>query len=153
MSNIQMAGFKELSDKLKELPEKVRKTALRKATKEASAVVLKEAFSRIPKGDPKKPHKTYKGNIVFGGYASRNIRAVVKLARNKKTGYARIGVAPEAFYALSFVELGNGQKEQPWLVPALQSQTDSVIQTYRRVLGRAIELAAKRQKRAQRIKV
>lgn len=151
MSNIQMAGFKELSDKLKELPEKVRKTALRKATKEAAAVVLQEAFSRIPKGT--RPHKTYKGNQVFGGFASRNIRAKVKLAKNKKTGYARIGVAPEAFYALSFVELGNGQKEQPWLVPALQSQTDSVIETYRRVLGRAIELAAKRQKRSQRVKV
>lgn len=142
-SGIRIEGFKALSDKLKLMPDKVRRKALRQATRAAANVVLKEAVARVPRSDRSTPRKDYKGNLIYAGHASRSIKAVVKVARNKRTAYARIGVKPSAFYALQFVELGNNQPAQEWLVPSFQSKVDEVLRIFYDKLKAAVEEAAK----------
>ena len=143
VSSTRIEGFKELSDKLKLMPDKVRRKALRQATRKAANVVLKEAVARVPTSDRSTPRKDYKGNLIYAGHAKRSIKAVVKLARNKRTAYARIGVKPSAYYALQFVELGNGQKAQELMVPSFRAKVDEVLRIFYDNLKAAVEGAAK----------
>lgn len=146
---IRLEGVRELSKALAELPVKVQKAALRKATKEASDLVVAAARSAIPIGVD--AHKTYKGRLVAPGFASRNVKAVVRVSRDLTRSFARIGVSREAFYAVNFVELGTSrQAAQPWLRPALQSVEGQAIGIFAMRFKKAIEAAARRQAKARR---
>lgn len=146
---IRLEGVRELSKALAELPVKVQKAALRKATKEASDLVVAAARSAIPIGVD--AHKTYKDRLVAPGFASRNIKAVVRVSRDLTRAFARIGVSKEAFYAVNFVELGTSrQAAQPWLRPALQSVEGQAIGIFEARFRAAIKAAARRQAKARR---
>lgn len=96
---------------------------LLEAGNKAGDVVVEKAKSLIPKGT--RAHKTYKGRLVAGGFASRNIRRAASLSKDKQKVDVAIGVRAEAFYAVMFVELGTSKMEkQPWLRPAFQSTLD-----------------------------
>lgn len=146
---IRLEGVRELSKALAELPPKTQKAALRKATKEAAELVTTAARSNIPQGVD--AHYTYKGRLVQKGFASRNIKAVVKVSKDLTTAWARIGVSREAFYAVNFVELGTSrQAAQPWLRPALQSVEGQAIGIFATRFKKAIEAEARRQAKARR---
>lgn len=146
---IRLEGIRELSKALEELPGKVQKAALRRATKEASALVVSAAQSAIPVGVDM--HRTYKGRLVAPGFASRNIKAVVRVTKDLSRAFARIGVSREAFYAVNFVELGTSrQPAQPWLRPALQSVESQAISIFESRFRAAIKAAAKRQAKLRR---
>ena len=148
---IKIEGIKELSKKLAEMPQKVQKSALRRAAKEASDLVVKAAESNIPKGID--PHVTYKNRLVYPGFASRNIKAILKVSSDLSRVWARIGVSKEAFYAVNFVELGTSkQAAQPWLRPALQSVEAKAIEIFAKKFKNAIRAATRRSKKRSKDK-
>ncbi len=138
----ELEGFNELSKKLSALGEKVGSKYLRQSLMAAALPVVKAAKADVPKGN--KEHKTYKGRLVGGGFAARNIAKRSSLSRDKRTAYVRIGVKREAYYAISFLELGTKyQPKRPWLTKALEQQQRAVIRRLGDRLRKKIEQVAK----------
>ena len=96
MSEAELAGVKELTSKLNELGAKLGAKALRKAALLSMTPVVRAARLRAPVGT--EAHRTYKGNLVAPGFAKRSVRKDAKIVDGKAV--ARVGVKPEAFYAL-----------------------------------------------------
>jgi len=108
------------------------KSTLRAMVRDPGKRVMKQAQANIAKISPGKAlsHKTYKGRAVAAGFASRSIRMRVKIFPQRGISVAVIGVLSEAFYALSFFELGvpsRGIQREPWLSPALAQQQTSIV--------------------------
>lgn len=143
MATKQLRGFDELNKKLDRLAAGADSKIIRRAAASAMLPVVKEAESRVPKGD--KPHKTYRGRVVAPGFASRNIKRKSKI--DKRTGVVRVrvGVANEAFYATQFVERGTQHmRAQPWLEPAFESRQDEVLDRFKGRLRKIIEKEARK---------
>ena len=132
MADIKIDGMKELSKALTALGRKAGGNALRRAVNAGATVIKREAKSRIPKG--RKPHRTYKGRLVGGGFSSRSIKSASRLSKDKSFVSARIGVRREAFYATHFVEVGTKRmRARPWLEPAIRSKRHEAV---RRIRGK-----------------
>ena len=116
MADEVLKGASDLIRRLKELQGLDSASALRKALRAGITPALKYAKQAIPVG--KKPHRSYKGNLLQPGYASKHLRIVV--TKVSETRYAALlGVSKEAFYAVRFVELGTSKMAaEPWLRPA-----------------------------------
>lgn len=144
-----LEGARELDAQLKELAQAARGRALRKAVGEAMQPAKQTALARIPKGVAM--HRTYKGRLVAPGFASRNVAIATSLDRTKEKATARLGVVPEAFYALQFVERGTFKdKPQPWLVPSFEAARGAVETDLTDSLRALILKAARRKGRASR---
>lgn len=118
-----LAGVAELMRKLGDLGALDDGKVIRNATRAAGRVVADRARALIPKGTIE--HRTYKGRLVAPGFASRSIRYIASLSKDKQKATVVVGVRSEAFYAVQFVELGTSKMErQPWLRPAFQSTTE-----------------------------
>lgn len=140
----ELQGVRELSRKLDALARNVRGSALRKAAHAAVKPIVADARERIPVNKVNELHKTYKGRLVSPGFAKRSIKAVVKLSRDARAVFARIGVKREAFYAVNFVELGTSKMpRQPWLRPAFEAQQSNALRRFADVL-RAVVLKVAR---------
>jgi len=138
-----LAGVSELMKQLGELGALDDGKAIRGATRAAGRIVAERARALIPKGTI--PHRTYKGRLVAPGYASRNIRYIASLSKDKQKATVVVGVRSEAFYAVQFVELGTSKMErQPWLRPAFQSTIEQQQTAMADHLRAWIEKVAKR---------
>lgn len=138
----QLEGVAELMKKLDALGKLEDGKALRAAGRAAGRVVADRARALIPKGDV--AHRTYKGRLVAPGFASRSIRYIASLSKDKQKVTVIVGVRAEAFYAVQFVELGTSKMErQPWLRPAFQSTIDQQEAALADHLRKTIEKIAK----------
>lgn len=100
--NINPADIAKLSRKLDAVGDKLGRKEVGQAMRDATKFFVAEMKSEIPVG--KKWHKTYKGLIVPPGFAKRSIR---RFTRRTDEGVALdFGVAPQAFYAINFIDLG-----------------------------------------------
>jgi hypothetical protein len=89
-------------------------------------------------------HKTYKGRIVTPGFAARSIRIKSVRTRDRGVGIALLGVKPEAYYALQFVELGTSkQPARPWLTTAFDHTRSEQLDSLKASLRRSLKRAAK----------
>ncbi len=141
----QLEGVAELTRKLNELGAKTAGKELRGAVRAAAKIAYDKAKAAIPVGD--EPHKTYKGRLVAPGFAQRSLRLLARINRRKGSAEALIGVRREAFYALSFVELGTSRMgARPWLRPAFESSQDSMLRSLASELKKRIERIARRGK-------
>lgn len=142
-----LEGARELDAKLQELGKSVRGRALRKAVTEAMKPARQAALARVPQGSAM--HRTYKGRLVAPGFTSRNVLIASSLDRTKERATARLGVAPEAFYALQFIERGTFKdKPQPWLAPSFESSRGAVETDLTDTLRAQILKAARRKGRS-----
>ena len=90
-------------------------------------VVKNRAKASAPSGT--ESHKTYKGRVVAPGFLKASVRMRSGISKDKQSAYALIGVAPEAFYGLQFIELGTSMyPARPWLTPSLEASKDPAIQ-------------------------
>lgn len=139
----QLEGFEELGKKFKLLGSLEKGKVIRAGGNTGATAVLKAARGAVPQGS--RPHKTYKGRWVAPGFAKRSLAKKVSLSRDKSRMVARIGVKPEAFYAVQFFELGTKHiPKQPWLTRAHEQSRPEVINGFRRGARRAMEKIAKR---------
>jgi hypothetical protein len=121
---MSLEGAALLDAKLRELADpKINSAVLRAGVVAGMRKVLTKAKSTVPIGTV--AHKTYKGRLVGPGFASRSLRVKGSVSRDKQKATALLGVAPEAFYAVQFIELGTSKyPATPWLVPAFESMQE-----------------------------
>ena len=111
-------------------------------------VVKNRAKASAPQQNaPQVSHRTYKGRLVAPGFLKSSVRMRSGISKNKQSAYALIGVAPEAFYGLAFIELGTSMyPARPWMTPALEASADPAIQAVGQAWRKRIErIAAARQ--------
>jgi hypothetical protein len=115
-----LEGARELDAKLADLSRALRGRVLKNAVESAIGKARARAEATIPTGTV--AHRTYKGRLVAPGFSKRSIRVAARLDRTREKATAVLGVAPEAFYAVQFVELGTLKVgPRPWLRPAFDS--------------------------------
>lgn len=138
-------GGKELAAKLRALKAGTRGRILKDAVARAMVETLNDATNAAPVGT--KSHKTYKGNIVEPGYARDSLRLKTWVSKDKESAAAMVGVRPEAYYALQFVELGTSKMPpRPWLEPAFQGNKAASIARIAAELKARIERIARRKR-------
>lgn len=136
----ELLGVRELSRKLDSLARNVRGPVLRKAATAATKPVLDAARGLIPVNKVEELHRTYKGRLVAPGFAKRSIAAKVTLSQDGRAVFASMGVKREAFYAVSFVELGTSKMAaQPWLRPAFEKTQSQALRRFAEVLKAQID--------------
>lgn len=163
----QIFGFEELTKKLNSLGAALGGKALRSAARSAMLPAKKAAQAAAPKGggpyiyagkssgkkgynygtlrafDPY-PRKTYRGLVVAPGFSSRSLSIKTWLSRDKSQTNVMLGVKPEAFEALQFVELGTSyQKAQPWLEPSFRASIPLVASRFKVQLKKQLEKASR----------
>ncbi len=135
-----LEGVAKLSKQLAELGQVVQGKGLRETVRTAIKPARDKAKALIPVGVD--AHQTHKGRLVAPGFAKRSIAVAVKLGRTGQSARASLGVRPEAFYAVNFVELGTAKMSaHPWLRPAFEStraqQESAVADGLRKVIEKA----------------
>lgn len=137
LDNSEMLGFDQLNKGLKALQPKKQVRAIRNAVRAAMKPVEQEAKATVPKGDV--PHKTYKGRLVAPGFASRSVRRLSFVSKDKSKFSGVVGVRAEAFYAVQFWEWGSyGIKRKPWLSNAMDRRRKEAGELLRRELKKKI---------------
>lgn len=147
-------GYKELSRQLSRMGRAVGGRAFRSAGLSAMLPALREAQSSAPVGNPpyeysgtsKDPYpvRTYKGRLRTPGFASRNVARKAQLSSDGRSVRVMLGVKPEAFYAISFVEFGTSRTpKRPWLEPAFKRSIPAVDARFKQRLRALIDKAAR----------
>ena len=146
----KIEGFKELTSQLSRMEKAVEGKILRGAAMSATLPAVQAAKAAAPVGTPPYesgdpyPVKTYKGRYRTPGFAKRSIARKSKLRRDKKGVTVMIGVKPEAFYAVQFIELGTSRTpKRPWLEPAFKRSVRAINARFRSQLKKRIDKAAK----------
>ena len=144
-------GTRELTKKLRELASpKEQAATLRAAVREPMKDVMRVARSNISRISPGKRqiHRTYKGRLVTAGFASRNLRMITRMSRDKQMAQSVLGVRKEAFYALQFFELGTAKiPRQPWLMPAFYQSRNQTLAKVGEAMKKRIERIARKRGR------
>lgn len=129
----EIEGMKELSKKLSQLGKQAGGKALRNALNASATVVKREMKANIPTG--RSAHRTYKGRLVAPGFAKRSITHRSRISADKTRAWARIGVKPEAFYAVQFVELGTSKmRPRPWLQRSFRAKKQEMLNRFQEKL-------------------
>ncbi len=143
----ELEGVAELSAKLRTLADPKQQAAtLRASVRTPMKKVERQARVNIARISPGKTevHRTYKGRLVSAGFASRSLRTITKMSRDKQSASALLGVRREAFYALQFFELGTAYiPRQPWLVPAFEGMKEQSLREIGIVMRKRIDRIAK----------
>ncbi len=127
--SFDVEGIAELSKKLSAMGSVTGSKILRSSLMAAATPVVKSARANVPKGS--KAHTTHKGRIVAPGFASRNLAKRSRLSKDKRTATVLIGVKREAYYAISFMELGTKYvQKRPWLTKALEAEKETVVKRF-----------------------
>jgi len=133
-----LEGFQELSKKLSELGQGLGGKTLRQSAMNATTATVKKIKESLPVGEH--PHKTHKGRLVAPGFASRSVARKSKLSTDKKTVYVYIGVKPEAFYAVAFLELGTRYiPANPVFTNTFEGDKDAILNRFSDQLKKKIE--------------
>lgn len=123
-----LIGAKALDLQLRALSDGMAPKLIRASLGEALKPTLGLARASVPEST--EMHRTYKGRLVSPGFARRSTYVATSLRRDGSSASATIGVAPEAFYALAFIEFGvpaYGQPARPWLVPAFNATRGTML--------------------------
>lgn len=138
-----LEGTRELSKQLADLGKATSGRVLKAAVMEAMLPTYRQALATVPIGS--KAHKTYKGRSVEPGFAQQSLRLKTWVGKDKTVATAMVGVAPEAYYALQFIELGTSKyPATPWLTPAFESNKDAAVQKIASEMRTRIERIARR---------
>jgi len=144
MPKEQIVGLRELQIKLRNMPEKVQKKVLRNAATLAVNPLVQEAKRSVPVSSRTYLAKTYRKKLIAPGFGKRSIAKKVKLYQDGKFAKAMVGVKPEAYYLLQFVERGTSyQRKQPWLEPAYRKTRRAVLSRFQEVMRQKILQSAK----------
>ena len=155
MAGETVQGSAELSKALKDLGNMKLsewKTTLRAAVRDPMKAVMVQAKANLASISPGKTpvHRTYLGNWVGAGFAARNVLMKVKLIPSRGAVVAILGVAREAFYAVSFFEIGvpsRGIPRNPWLTSAMESSKDKTIREVGAAMRKRIDAIARKNMR------
>lgn len=100
MPDEDLKGYRELSQKLSAMGQRVGGKVLRSALMRSTTKVVREMRQAAPKGT--KAHRTYKGRLVAPGFGARSIKRLSRITQ--KGAYILLGVKPEAWYLIQFYD-------------------------------------------------
>lgn len=158
----KIEGLKALSSKLSKLGQAAGGKSLRSATNRALTPVVNKARANAPVGT--QAHQTHTGRIVAPGFLKRNVAKKVKISKDKTSVSGMVGVKPEAFYGVNFIELGwtpgkrtkgirallrrgtdnrtsTKVRANPWLEPAFESSQAETVNLFGKFLKEGIDKA------------
>jgi HK97 gp10 family phage protein len=139
----RIEGAAELSQLFKLLGKAVSGRVLKQAVHEGMMETYRRALATVPVGE--RSHRTYKGNLVEPGFAQQNLRLKTWVSKDKTAAAAMVGVNPEAYYVLQFIELGTSRiPAAPWLTPAFESSKDEAVRVVGQQMRDKITRAAQR---------
>lgn len=101
---ITVTGLDTLNAKLKNLEQGVAAKAIRSAAMTSTTQTKKKMQAAAPRGS--RAHKTYKGRLVSPGFLSRSVARKSRVDKRKGAAVVTIGVRPEAFYGVTFLDDG-----------------------------------------------
>lgn len=156
MAGLQEASYKELSTLLKSMTGALRGQALKVAARDAMKPALEQAKEGAPVAEPPYgpyaghnfaydpyPKTTYKGRLVAPGFTKASVRMVTALTDNAMHVRVALGVRQEAFYSVSFLELGTSKfSRRPWLEPSFRYSVAEVERVFIKRLRELLEDAA-----------
>jgi len=99
----KVKGLDQLSKELRLLGPAIGKKLLRGATSGALTPTFKKIKVAAPVGG--KPHRTFKGRLVSGGFLARSLKRSSRFDQRKGRAVAKIKILPEAFYG-AFYDVG-----------------------------------------------
>lgn len=144
---MKLEGFKELNSQLAALGAGVGGKVLRRSVAASLTPIAKDARNRAKTlSVTQRPHRTYLGRLVAPGFLARSIRRSSVLSKDKKRAEAYVGVAPEAFYGLQFVELGytpwTSRKKVParkWMRSAFDAKINESLELLKQKMSENID--------------
>jgi len=155
-------GFKQLSRQLQNMGRAATGRQLSAAARSAINIAKKEAKARAPVGHPPYkyldksgdyfesewdpyPRTTYRGAKVPPGFSKESVATKVKTYQKGQYVVAMLGVRPDAYESVSFVELGTKKiSKRPWLEPAFRRSVPAVDAKFQERLKAIIERASKK---------
>lgn len=154
MFTFKVAGFKELEDALRQLPEEIAGKVLRQALRTAATPMAEDAASRAPRSDDPGPYGHMADSIkvrllkAAGGITDRleegDAREATGVGGEDLEVHLWIGPDRKHFYGF-FGEFGTvHQSERPFMRPAFDRNAEGVISTLQVALWKGIERAAKK---------
>lgn len=142
---MNLTGFKELAEKLKQLGPRVAKNGLRAAVSSGAAVIRNEARSRAPvdTGEMRKDIHIKREKDARGGetVAAKYSVFVLSGKKSRISGKAR-NVDKNSYY-WRFVELGTSKMAaQPFMRPAFESKKEAAVEAIGKKLDERIQKEA-----------
>lgn len=124
---IELQGLKALEKQLNELPTAVSGKLLKSAVRSAMLPAEKAMKMAAPIGT--EAHRTFKGNLVAPGFLRRNIKRKVILSKRTGKVIGLLGVRPEAYYGVQYVEKGTKKMPaKPWFKNTFIAQESAMLQ-------------------------
>lgn len=152
-SSQTVEGVDNLSSIFEVLGNKAIGRVIRSAANTAMTPVLKQARANANfqghEGD-EEGHFVHSGKFVKKGFTKRSVIKKVSQSRDKNRVFVAVGVASDAYYAVSFIERGYKAKDgstvpaQPWLVPAFEANKANIINIVNKKVSAGIEKETKR---------
>lgn len=140
MIHFEIKGAKELEDALRKLPQEIMGKVLREALEDAGFPMLMQAQQRAPRSTNPGKHGHMADSIKFRARTETDLfDTTVELA---------LGPDRNHFYG-SFGEFGTKHETpRPFMRPAFDTEAEPTIARFGRLLGNAIDRAAKKLARA-----
>lgn len=151
---LDVSGIEDLSEILQGLGDAAFGGSLKSAAIFAMTVVHKKAkanalnFENSANSD--QPHQLDTGRIVVPPFTSTMVKKKSRLSKDKNAAWSDVGVHPDAYYAVQFVERGytrvNGKNipAQPWLVPAFDQAREEIVKRFGLKMSKGIDKAIKK---------
>jgi HK97 gp10 family phage protein len=147
---IKITGLDEIEKRLQQLPEKLRRKAIRQALKDGTEIVRAEAAMKAPR---RRPGRGWMGFVERddGPHLRDNITSKVSVTNKGATG--RVGVDYKKVKHGHLVEFGTkphrigklhhpGARKQPFMRPAFDGKGDEAVNTIITQLAQAVEREA-----------
>lgn len=144
MADMELQGFKELADALKELPQRIARNSLRAATSAGAALIRNDARARAPvdTGEMKKDIQIKRDRHTEGDHVARYSVFVRGGKKSRLSGKAR-NVDKDSFY-WKFVEFGTSKMPaKPFMRPAYEANKESAVDAIGKRLDEQIQKHAR----------
>ena len=143
---VQLEGFKEMAERLKQLGPKVARNTLRRAVSAAAAQVRNQARENAPvdSGTLKRAIAIKREKDKQGGPFAATYSVFVRQAKNGSAGQKNVTAYGkfDAYYA-RWIEFGTSKMPaQPFLAPAFDSVKEEALKTIGEKIDEGIQKAA-----------
>jgi HK97 gp10 family phage protein len=142
MIEFKVSGFKELERNLRKLPQEIAGKVLRESLRKAAQPVVEQAKTAAPRSTDPGSQGHLADSIALRSFKTEGLDDLeVNLW---------LGPSPKHFYGM-FHEFGTRKMPaRPFLRPAWDAQGNEVLDAFGRLLGAAIEKAARKLHKAAR---
>ncbi|HJV73167.1 MAG TPA: HK97-gp10 family putative phage morphogenesis protein [Noviherbaspirillum sp.] len=141
---MHLSGFRELAAAMRELPERVARNTLRRATSSAAAIIRNEARAKAPvdTGEMRRDIQIKRERDTKGEMSAKYSVFVRSGKKSRLSGKSR-DVQKDSYY-WRFVEFGTAKMAaQPFMRPAFETKKEAAVAQIGAALDAGIQKAAR----------